>query len=180
MKETAPPLEGETPELATDSASAPGEPIVIPKGVYWIFTALGGSKTISMATIAYANRVFNVNLWSESADLQSTWEVDTYYNNTGLYTIKNGKDNALALAKHKDNNNIITEPSPPFGPLSDDRNIWSFKDAGDGFVYIVSFANPQSVMEVVEANTVDGTHISLHPVHGATHQKFRMIKIRNL
>ncbi|NWB50898.1 RICIN domain-containing protein [Pseudomonas gingeri] len=150
-------------------SDVPGPSVIIPEGVYKIYTHLTNINLISM-TLTGAPPI--VNLWHENTEPQSKWRI-TYEEKYEAHLIYNERapSKSLFVADYSD---VFVEKRPI---IYRPPHFWAFKSAGDKDVYFIESMHNFHVLDVNGSNMADGTRIIAWPYKGSANQKFKLVRV---
>ncbi|MCI0994524.1 RICIN domain-containing protein [Pseudomonas corrugata] len=154
-------------EVSTDSEKIPLYPQA---GLYKIYTALNSRMLVDMSLTADSNGYYNVKLYPDRNEVESTWAI--------IYNV--GGQNAFSIVNATDQFRYIGYLGPGYLAANgggDSRSYWHFQEAGDGLYYIVNSYNSNIVVDVKGSNTAVNTDIIPWEKKGSLNQKFRLVRI---
>jgi len=155
-----------TPE---QTKGAPGSSLIIPPGVYRIYSFLSNYKIVDMALSEDSRGRHNVKLYDDSDAPESTWHIK--YSGNGDHTISNGLYQARLVQPY--DGNVVAAPSGGMGQ----EVYWIFKDAGSGGFFYIQNKRYGTVMDVKGGQTGNNTNIIDYAYGGTENQRFRLWRI---
>ncbi|NWB85896.1 RICIN domain-containing protein [Pseudomonas gingeri] len=160
--------DGKTSEQTTKGA--PGNNMKVPLGTYKIYSSLSYPNWLVDMSLSGGNQERNVKLFQDNNETESTW---IFFNeeNDYTYTIRNGKERDLYLSSIKADSVVAYN----YGNSLSKSHRWSVRDAGNGFVYIVSAG--ELVLDVKQSITANNTDIITSGYAGTANQKFKLVRI---
>lgn len=171
MKSKSIPNADNTPE---QTKGAPGPSLIIPPGIYRIYSFLSNYKIVDMSLTEDSKGRHNVKLYDDSNVPESTWHIK--YHGNGEHWIANGRYQTKVVVAY-DGNVITSTMHGSMGP----EFYWIFKDAGSGGFYYIQNKRDGTIMDVRGSQTANNTNIILYPYGGGgENQKFRLWRIGDI
>ncbi|MDP9783267.1 RICIN domain-containing protein [Pseudomonas fluorescens] len=159
-----------TPE---QTKGAPGSSLIIPPGVYRIYSFLSNYKIVDMALSEDSRGRHNVKLYDDSDAPESTWHIK--YHGNGEHLIANGLYPTRA-AQAYDGSVVAAPIHGSMGP----EFYWIFKDAGSGGFFYIQNKRYDTVMDVRGGQTANNTNIIDYTYGGVENQRFRLWRIGDI
>ena len=166
MKDETTSSDGKTSEQTPKGA--PGNNMEVPLGVYKIYSSLSYPNWLVDMSLSGGNER-NVKLFQDNNEPESRWEIYREYNNNE-YSARNIKELRLDLTETSDGSVTAYH-----WVNHTQRNRWSFRDAGNGFVYVVGAG--EVIMEVKQSITANNTDIITTDYAGTANQKFKLVRV---
>ncbi|MBV6751055.1 RICIN domain-containing protein [Pseudomonas chlororaphis] len=148
-----------------------GNNMHVPRGFYKIYSSLSYPNWLVDMSLSGGDE-HNVKLFQDNDEPESRWEIygeDNIYK----YSIRNARELRLLLT-HTSHGSVVAYPE---GPGISERYRWSFRDAGNGFVYIVASNSGDAVLDVKGSYTANNADIITWEYAGTANQKFRLVKL---
>ncbi|PEA01247.1 insecticidal delta-endotoxin Cry8Ea1 family protein [Bacillus cereus] len=150
-------------EFIPETPEPPETPVV--EGVYQIVTALNNSSVVDLSL-----RDGIVQLYGNGNASNQKWRF-VFDTSKRAYQIRNIANESIVLTWVSPNSvQGITNQSYY-------SQYWIIRDAGNGYVYLSNYDNPNLVLDVTAGNIANGTPIVAWSFNGGTNQKFKLNKL---
>ncbi|NWB99276.1 hypothetical protein HX882_25620 [Pseudomonas gingeri] len=167
MQDETTPSNGEASEQTPKGA--PGGNMRVALGTYKIYSFQSYPGWLVDMSLSGGDER-NVKLFQDNNEPESKWDI-TGEDNNYTYSLRNIKELRLRLTKTSHGSVVAYDWGQALSP----RSRWSFRDAGNGFVYIVGAG--EVVMEVKPPYTGNNTDIITTDYAGSAAQKFKLVRV---
>jgi len=168
MQDKTTPSDGEaSKQILSD---VPGPAVIIPEGIYKIYTLLNNSSVVDMHLGGAPNAV---QIFHDNNEPESRWHI-RYDDRVNAHRIKNDYPGNKYLYVINYSEVYVSQPPNDLAP----QYNWTFKNEGIGTdVFYIESAYTLHVLDVEGSGTSDRTKINDLPYKGSVNQKFKLVRL---
>ena len=145
----------------------------IDNGTYTLTPACAPDTRLDVSGGSYDNYA-NVQIYNNNGTAAQQWEITNLGN--GCYKIIS-KQSGKALDKYTASSGSGTNVMQYTWRENDPAQQWYFKDAGDGYYYIVPTSNSGLCLDVYAAGSADETNVQVYTANQSQAQKWKLEKV---
>jgi hypothetical protein len=172
MQDKTNPADGEAPKQVL--SDVPGAKVIIPEGVYKIYTHLTNINVVNMEPEPGSGSAtpHRVNLYHDNNEPQSKWRI-RYESRVDAHLIINQYYPVLEIEAIDYSDVYATQRSATLKS----SYYWLFKSSGTTDVYFIESISTGHVLDVEGSGMADRTRILQWPYKASANQKFKLVKV---